>query len=222
MYNRFKNIHHLEGAVTNLAKIGERIKQLRTAHKLSQEEFGKQFGIVKSTVSLYENGKSTPDDETKKKICEHYGVSMDWLYGLASHQHMDIDQNKFFMFDFEFTERFEHLCKEKHISEYALAQKLGFSEGDIDSLKHGYPDLQTLIALADYFHVSIDYLIGRTSIKNISSEDEKLLLTFRQLNEDNRDIIIGETKKFYKEQRTESVAADSMPLKNTGTDSLGK
>lgn len=222
MYNEFKNIHHLEGAVIKLSKIGDRIKTLRKAHKLSQEEFGKQFGIVKSTVSLYENGKSTPDDEIKKKICEHYGVSMDWLYGLVSVEHIDIDQSGFFMFDFEFTDRFNHLCREKHISEYALAQKLGLTEQNINWLKRGCPDLRTLIAIADYFHVSIDYLIGRTSIKNISSEDEKLLLTFRQLNEDNRDIVIGDIKKIHKEQRRESVAADSTPPEKTGTDSLGK
>lgn len=222
MYNKFKNIHHSKGAIAQLAKIGERIKMLRTTDNLRQEEFGKLFGIVKSTVSLYENGKSTPDNETKKKICEHYGVSMDWLYGLVSRQHMTNEQNGFCIFDFEFTERFNHLCEEKHISEHTLTQKLGFAENSIDLLKHGYPDLKTLVALADYFHVSIDYLIGRTSIKDISATDEKLLSTFQKLNEDNSDILLGEAKKLFKEQRHESVAADSTPLEKTGADGLGK
>jgi len=51
-----------------MSTIGDRIKQLRTEKNLTQEEFGKIFGIVKSTVSMYESNKSTPDDELKKKL----------------------------------------------------------------------------------------------------------------------------------------------------------
>lgn len=64
-----------------MATLANRIKELRKERDLSQEEFGKIFGIVKSTVSLYENGKSTPDDEMKKKIANYYNVSLDYLMG---------------------------------------------------------------------------------------------------------------------------------------------
>lgn len=50
-----------------MSKTGQRIKLLREENNLTQEQFGKIFGMVKSTVSLYESGKSNPDDETKKK-----------------------------------------------------------------------------------------------------------------------------------------------------------
>lgn len=64
-----------------MTTLSERIKQLRKEKDLTQEEFGKIFGIVKSTVSLYENNKSTPDDEIKKKIAEYFNVSLDYLMG---------------------------------------------------------------------------------------------------------------------------------------------
>lgn len=64
-----------------MTTLSERIKQLRKEKDLTQEEFGKIFGIVKSTVSLYENNKSTPDDEIKKKIAEYFDVSLDYLMG---------------------------------------------------------------------------------------------------------------------------------------------
>jgi len=76
--------------VSTLAK---RIKELRTEKNLTQEEFGKVFGIVKSTVSLYESGKSTPDDEIKKKIAEYFNVSLDYLMG-ASDVRDPYDQEK--------------------------------------------------------------------------------------------------------------------------------
>ena len=64
-----------------MSKTGQRIKLLREENNLTQEQFGKIFGMVKSTVSLYESGKSNPDDETKKKIADYFDVSIDWLLG---------------------------------------------------------------------------------------------------------------------------------------------
>ena len=67
-----------------MAKLSERIKMLRTTAGMTQEEFGKTFGIVKSTVSLYESGKSCPNDQIKLKICEYFNVPMDFLIGLSN------------------------------------------------------------------------------------------------------------------------------------------
>lgn len=67
-----------------MATLAERIKVLRTEKDLTQEEFGKIFGIVKSTVSLYEGNKSTPDDEIKKKMAEYFNVTLDYLMGTSN------------------------------------------------------------------------------------------------------------------------------------------
>lgn len=210
MYNKFKNIHLSKGGFLLLATIGDRIKFLRTSAKLNQEEFGKQFGLVKSTVSLYENGKSTPDDETKIKICEKYNVSMDWLYGLTSISTMSIGNHENFVFDFSFADRLNSLLKERKISKEIFQKKTGVSDEQMESLMDGRPNIKELIAVADFFHVSIDYLICRTSIKSLSDVDSKFLSAFQNLDEDNQDIIIGKTKELLKEQRhVYSVAADS-------------
>lgn len=65
-----------------MANLSDRIKSLRLSAEMTQEEFGKKFGIVKSTVSLYESGKSTPNDQIKKQICEYFHVSLDYLLGV--------------------------------------------------------------------------------------------------------------------------------------------
>lgn len=57
--------------------------------------------------------------------------------------------------------------------------------------------------------------------RELSESELKWLNSFRQLGEDDQDIIIGEIKKCLKEQRRGSVAADEL-LKKTGTDNLGK
>ncbi|KJS85147.1 MAG: hypothetical protein JM58_09220 [Peptococcaceae bacterium BICA1-8] len=74
-----------------MKKISDRIKQLRQENNLTQEEFGKMFGIVKSTVSLYESNKSNPDDELKRKIAKHFNVSLDWLLGLSDKKQPNIE-----------------------------------------------------------------------------------------------------------------------------------
>lgn len=66
-----------------MATLSQRIRSLRIDHGLTQEEFGKIFRIVKSTVSLYENGKSVPNDQIKTEMCRYFGVSMDYLLGLT-------------------------------------------------------------------------------------------------------------------------------------------
>ncbi|GFN37210.1 helix-turn-helix domain-containing protein [Tepidimicrobium xylanilyticum] len=66
-----------------MSSLAKRIKELRQERNLTQEEFGNIFGIVKSTVSLYESGKSTPDDELKKKIAKYFNVSLDYLMGVS-------------------------------------------------------------------------------------------------------------------------------------------
>jgi len=66
-----------------MSTLGERIKQLRIENEMTQEEFGKLFGVTKYAVSLYESNKSTPNDEIKKKIAEHFNVSLDWLMGIS-------------------------------------------------------------------------------------------------------------------------------------------
>lgn len=66
-----------------MATLSQRIRSLRVDSNLTQEEFGKIFRIVKSTVSLYESGKSVPNDQIKTEICRYFGVSMDYLVGLT-------------------------------------------------------------------------------------------------------------------------------------------
>lgn len=86
MYNWFRN-HQLSLDIferwDTMATIGERIRGLRELAGMTQEEFGKLFGVVKSTVSLYENGRSTPNDQIKTQICKYFDVSLDFLLGLS-------------------------------------------------------------------------------------------------------------------------------------------
>jgi transcriptional regulator with XRE-family HTH domain len=61
--------------------LADRLKELRKSKNLNQAELGKILGVGKTTISMYENGNSTPNDEIKLKIAEYFNVSLDYLLG---------------------------------------------------------------------------------------------------------------------------------------------
>lgn len=63
--------------------------------------------------------------------------------------------------------RLRALRKEKNVSQLKLAFDLNMNQNTISRYENleRQADYQTLIAFADYFDVSIDYLLGRTDKK---------------------------------------------------------
>lgn len=64
--------------------------------------------------------------------------------------------------------RLKALRKERKISQVRLAIDLNLNQNTVSRYENmeREADYKTLILLADYFNVSIDYLLGRTNRKN--------------------------------------------------------
>ncbi|MDE6470834.1 MAG: helix-turn-helix domain-containing protein [Eubacterium sp.] len=64
--------------------------------------------------------------------------------------------------------RLKELRKKKGISQLKLAMDLSMNQNTISRYETGerQADYKTLIKIADYFDVSIDYLLERTDIPN--------------------------------------------------------
>lgn len=69
--------------------------------------------------------------------------------------------------DKKFGKRLKTLRTEKNLKQSELADILELSTSTIGMYEQGrrYADLDTLKKIAEYFDVSVDYLIGRTDIK---------------------------------------------------------
>lgn len=65
--------------------------------------------------------------------------------------------------------RLKELRKEKGISQLKLAMELNTNQNTISRYETGErePGINELISIADYFNVSVDYLLGRTDVRNI-------------------------------------------------------
>lgn len=69
-----------------------------------------------------------------------------------------------------FSERISSLRKQKGITQQALAESVGLKKQAINMIESGQRacSIEILCALADYFDVSTDYLVGRTNKPDIN------------------------------------------------------
>ena len=59
--------------------IGERIKELRKALRMTQTAFADRIGIRQNSVALLEMGRNMPSDQTVAFICREFRVNEEWL-----------------------------------------------------------------------------------------------------------------------------------------------
>lgn len=102
-----------------------------------------------------------------------------------------------------FSDISKNLRAEANLSQIELAKKLGISKACISMIEIGKnePTAKTLIAYADFFGCSIDYLCGReddfgiikktAEVPALSREETELLTYFKKLNNLQQQKVIG-------------------------------
>lgn len=63
-----------------LMDVGKKIKLLRKAENLTQEELANKLNISRVNYTRYETGKVRPDYETLIKIADYFEISLDELF----------------------------------------------------------------------------------------------------------------------------------------------
>lgn len=61
--------------------LGNRIKSLREAKGLKQEELAQKVSVSPSAIGMYETNKREPNNEIILKLAEFFNVSTDYLLG---------------------------------------------------------------------------------------------------------------------------------------------
>lgn len=91
--------------------------------------------------------------------------------------------------------RIKDLREEKGLQQTGLAIRLNTSQSTISAYELGTrtPDVNMLIQMAEYFDVSIDYLVGYSDVKKpidantLSTDDMNLLADFGKLNQHQKE-----------------------------------
>lgn len=61
----------------------QRLKELREERGLSKRELSRIIGLNHRAVSQYELGKTEPNYQTLKKLCDYFGITADYLLGFS-------------------------------------------------------------------------------------------------------------------------------------------
>lgn len=89
-------------------------------------------------------------------------------------------------------DRIKELANKRGMSLPVLESELGFGNGTIVKWDKASPNTEKLTKVADYFHVSVDYLLGREEFSNESVNDDP---------DENFTIISRNAKKLSPEKR---------------------
>lgn len=61
-------------------EIAERLKNLRVAMNMSQNDFAEKLGVSGSSIAMYECGDRVPRDAIKVKIAKIFNVSVQSIF----------------------------------------------------------------------------------------------------------------------------------------------
>ena len=142
-----------------MERFSKNIKEIVDNQSLSVEELSKQLGFkYKGIIYGWINGR-VPRLKNVVTFADYFNLSLDYLFG-----RIDIDSEiKKFKKCPPFDQQLKLILKQKNISQNKLIRETNFSAGHLYKWfnKKLTPKMDTIIELADYLGVSLDYLVGR-------------------------------------------------------------
>ena len=143
----------------NLSIFPERLKELMFDRgEMRSEALGAAIGVHGTNVRAWLNGTSLITLENAVKLADLFSCSLDYLVGRKEQDEKVVPR--------ELPPFYEHLRKvmeEKKVTRYQIVHNTEIYDVYFTKWKKGAkPDLVTVIVLADYLEVSLDWLVGRT------------------------------------------------------------
>ena len=105
-------------------------------------------------------------------------------------------------------ERLIELRKSIKKTQIELADYLGVTQTSYRRYENGEaePNIERLIKLADYYHVTLDYLVGRkfgNDVGYLTKDQHKFISMYLKLNERYQERVNGRIESLYTEQGLE-------------------
>ena len=101
------------------------------------------------------------------------------------------------------------LITDGDIKQKKLAESIGISEAKLSHYLNERYEMPThvVVAIAEYFHVSADYLLGMTNAPErpmtMTDAEQKLVENFRTLNREQRELIVKNIAIMQEQNRRE-------------------
>ena len=146
--------------------MNERLEYLREEKDLLKKDIAKILGVVDSVYTEWENEKLTIPTRRLYQLANYYEVNIDYIVGLTDKRIKIKSKNDI---DIKIVStRLREVRKSLNLTMRELASKLNTTSSAISNYENEkYLILSTfLIELCKISNYSIDYILGRTDIKN--------------------------------------------------------
>lgn len=109
-----------------------------------------------------------------------------------------MDCVNFFGYESLFSTRLRELIENKGVSKQTISTEIGVSRQAISQYCDGstVPNADKLLKIADYFNVSVDYLVGKTEVPTIN-RDLQFICDYTGLSVDAADLLHAYSPKQY-------------------------
>lgn len=194
---------------------GERIRQLRIEHQMTQEELGTKVGVQKAAIYKYENGLIV---NLKRSTLEKLAIVLEttptYLMGLED----DIPTAGVVSMQSVWLENLNRLKKNSGMTIEQIALSSGVPKGTLNKLFAGQtkdPQLSTVSAVVHCMGYTLDDLSDDTvsGKTHLTPQQSALLSSFNQLNEEGQQKAVDYVEDLVLTGRYKKCAAPELGAK---------
>lgn len=151
----FLQNYYTEG--DNIMSFQETLLEYMQVNSLRVTDIFIQTGIPTSMISSYVKYGIVPDLKTLIKFSDLMQASLEYLLGRTDSKEYTKEENPV-----PFGQRLSFLIKNSGKSNRKIARELQINDSLLSKwIRKTIPKTEYLIKLADYFEVTVDYLVGR-------------------------------------------------------------
>lgn len=137
-----------------MSDLKENLKILMEEKNINRKQLAEAIGISASALNGYFNNGLFPISDILIRMSEFFDCSINYILGFS-----DVELNKT---DRSFIDSYNSLLKDKKISIAKSLRDMNMGDKNYSIWKKGkLPKTYNLITIAQYFNVSVDYLLGR-------------------------------------------------------------
>ena len=140
----------------DLSNFPSRLKELMEERELKSETLAAAVQISGSAIRAWLRGESVPTYLNAAKLADFFGCSLDFLMGRTDYEAAVPRPLP------PFYPQLRKVMAEANVTRFEIAENTNIKDAFFTNWAKGQlPLIVTLCTLADYLHVSLDYLIGR-------------------------------------------------------------
>lgn len=146
-----------------------KLEDLRLDFNLKQGDIAKILNVKRNTYSKWENCINDMPITKCNELANIYSVSLDYLLGLSNEKKINtITSINLKMLPKRLLEE----RKAKNLTQEEIGAKIGFTQRAYSNYETGLriPTTLKLLAIAQFLSISMDYLVGKSEIKEINKK----------------------------------------------------